>query len=225
MELVLVNWVIVLLNGFTGYIKEMVLWFSSPPISKYDCGTRKEKSSTGGNSSGDSSGGTSDQLQHNLLAIKESKKMWGWGVLTELGAFQLQRPQQDTTSVAHEEQPPHLRKPPDNWGKTRLACSRRAMPDASPQDRTHNPLMKGPEVLGSFENSYIPENPRTPPISYISQTVIPFIKPTSEPSKTGFETKQKMCTYAQKKSLHICKVFGKKKVVFSENFFCDRAYI
>ncbi|KAL4572687.1 hypothetical protein LXL04_019469 [Taraxacum kok-saghyz] len=39
-------------------------------------------------------------------------------------------------------------------------------------------------VLGSFENSYIPENPRTPPISYISQTVIPFKKPTSGPSKT-----------------------------------------
>ncbi|KAL4587855.1 hypothetical protein LXL04_000729 [Taraxacum kok-saghyz] len=39
-------------------------------------------------------------------------------------------------------------------------------------------------ILGSFENSYIPENPRTPPISYISQTVIPFKKPTSEPSKT-----------------------------------------
>ncbi|KAL4592792.1 hypothetical protein LXL04_005797 [Taraxacum kok-saghyz] len=39
-------------------------------------------------------------------------------------------------------------------------------------------------VLGSFENSYISENPRTPPISYISQTVIPFKKPTSGPSKT-----------------------------------------
>ncbi|KAL4577201.1 hypothetical protein LXL04_013306 [Taraxacum kok-saghyz] len=39
-------------------------------------------------------------------------------------------------------------------------------------------------VLGSFENSYIPENPRTPSISYISQTVIPFKKPTSGPSKT-----------------------------------------
>ncbi|KAL4584443.1 hypothetical protein LXL04_009044 [Taraxacum kok-saghyz] len=51
-------------------------------------------------------------------------------------------------------------------------------------------------VLGSFENSYIPENPRTPPISYISQIVIPFKKPTSEPSKTGFETKQK--------TVHIC---------------------
>ncbi|KAL4591963.1 hypothetical protein LXL04_004940 [Taraxacum kok-saghyz] len=36
----------------------------------------------------------------------------------------------------------------------------------------------------SFENSYIPENPRTPPISYISQTVIPFKKSTSGPSKT-----------------------------------------
>ncbi|KAL4560909.1 hypothetical protein LXL04_033065 [Taraxacum kok-saghyz] len=40
------------------------------------------------------------------------------------------------------------------------------------------------DVVGSFENSYIPENPRTPPISYISQTVIPFKKPTSEPFKT-----------------------------------------
>ncbi|KAL4592127.1 hypothetical protein LXL04_005112 [Taraxacum kok-saghyz] len=55
--------------------------------------------------------------------------------------------------------------------------------------------------VGSFENSYIPENPRTPLISYISQTVIPFKKPTSEPSKTGFETKQK--------TVHIC---TKKKV-------------
>ncbi|KAL4580967.1 hypothetical protein LXL04_017173 [Taraxacum kok-saghyz] len=46
-------------------------------------------------------------------------------------------------------------------------------------------VLEGSEVvLGSFENSYIPENPRTPPISYISQTVIPFKKPTSEPSKT-----------------------------------------
>ncbi|KAL4555950.1 hypothetical protein LXL04_038584 [Taraxacum kok-saghyz] len=39
-------------------------------------------------------------------------------------------------------------------------------------------------VLGSFENSYIPENLRTPPISYISETVIPFKKPTSGLSKT-----------------------------------------
>ncbi|KAL4565630.1 hypothetical protein LXL04_029733 [Taraxacum kok-saghyz] len=38
--------------------------------------------------------------------------------------------------------------------------------------------------LGSFENSYIPENPRTFRISYISQTVIPFKKPTLGPSKT-----------------------------------------
>ncbi|KAL4564618.1 hypothetical protein LXL04_028684 [Taraxacum kok-saghyz] len=38
--------------------------------------------------------------------------------------------------------------------------------------------------LRSFENSYIPENPRTPPISYISQTVNPFKKPTSELFKT-----------------------------------------
>ncbi|KAL4568135.1 hypothetical protein LXL04_023737 [Taraxacum kok-saghyz] len=37
--------------------------------------------------------------------------------------------------------------------------------------------------LRSFENSYIPENPRTPPIFYISQTVIPF-------KKTDFGTLQ-----------------------------------
>ncbi|KAL4584235.1 hypothetical protein LXL04_008829 [Taraxacum kok-saghyz] len=46
--------------------------------------------------------------------------------------------------------------------------------------------------LRYFENSYIPENPRTPPISYISQTVIPFKKPTSGLFKTYlsvFETK------------------------------------
>ncbi|KAL4562244.1 hypothetical protein LXL04_034442 [Taraxacum kok-saghyz] len=46
--------------------------------------------------------------------------------------------------------------------------------------------------LGYFENSYIPENPRTPPISYIYQTVILFKKPTSGPFKTYlsvFETK------------------------------------
>ncbi|KAL4560294.1 hypothetical protein LXL04_032444 [Taraxacum kok-saghyz] len=39
-------------------------------------------------------------------------------------------------------------------------------------------------TLGSFENSYIPENPRTPPISYISQTVILFKKPNSGLFKT-----------------------------------------
>ncbi|KAL4579551.1 hypothetical protein LXL04_015702 [Taraxacum kok-saghyz] len=38
--------------------------------------------------------------------------------------------------------------------------------------------------LRSFENSYIPKNPRTPPISYISQPVITLKKPTSELSKT-----------------------------------------
>ncbi|KAL4563878.1 hypothetical protein LXL04_027926 [Taraxacum kok-saghyz] len=83
-------------------------------------------------------------------------------------------------------------------------------------DQMIPPAKKGPRggvtagnkatLLGSFENSYIPENPRTPPISYISQTVIPFKKPTSEPSKTGFETKQKtvhICT--QKKFAHMQK--------------------
>ncbi|KAL4580386.1 hypothetical protein LXL04_016577 [Taraxacum kok-saghyz] len=80
-------------------------------------------------------------------------------------------------------------------------------------------VVQATAVLGSFENSYIPENPRTPPISYISQTVISFKKPTSEPSKTGFETKQKTVHICTKKSLHICKVFGKKKVVFwKKNF-------
>ncbi|KAL4559871.1 hypothetical protein LXL04_032017 [Taraxacum kok-saghyz] len=74
-------------------------------------------------------------------------------------------------------------------------------------------------VLGSFENSYIPENPRTPPISYISQTVIPFKKPTSEPSKTGFETKQKTVHVCTKKKFAHMQSFWKKKVVFSEIFF------
>ncbi|KAL4582545.1 hypothetical protein LXL04_007097 [Taraxacum kok-saghyz] len=69
-------------------------------------------------------------------------------------------------------------------------------------------------VLGSFENSYIPENPRTPQISYISQTVIPFKKPTSEPSKTGFETKQKtvhICT--KKKFAHMQISLGHSKML------------
>ncbi|KAL4569319.1 hypothetical protein LXL04_024955 [Taraxacum kok-saghyz] len=60
-------------------------------------------------------------------------------------------------------------------------------------------------------------NPRTPPISYISQTVIPFKKPTSEPSKTGFETKQKTVRICTKKKF-ICKVFGKKKSFFRKKF-------
>ncbi|KAL4581738.1 hypothetical protein LXL04_006266 [Taraxacum kok-saghyz] len=46
------------------------------------------------------------------------------------------------------------------------------------------PTLYSVDLLGSFENSYIPGNPRTPPISYISQTVIPFKKPTLGPSKT-----------------------------------------
>ncbi|KAL4569246.1 hypothetical protein LXL04_024882 [Taraxacum kok-saghyz] len=53
-------------------------------------------------------------------------------------------------------------------------------------------LIKAPQ-LRSFENSYIPENPRTPPISYISQTVIHFKKPTLGLFKTflsAFETKK-----------------------------------
>ncbi|KAL4590839.1 hypothetical protein LXL04_003782 [Taraxacum kok-saghyz] len=80
-------------------------------------------------------------------------------------------------------------------------------------------------MLRSFENSYIPENPRTPPISYISQTVIPFKKPTSEPSKTGFETKQKTVHICTKKKFAHMQSFWEKKIVFSEIFFCDRAYI
>ncbi|KAL4570476.1 hypothetical protein LXL04_026131 [Taraxacum kok-saghyz] len=72
-------------------------------------------------------------------------------------------------------------------------------------------------VLGSFENSYIPENPRTPPISYISQTVIPFKKPTSGLSKTFFLTKP--FKYAKKKKLPICKVFEKKILFFRKFFF------
>ncbi|KAL4573349.1 hypothetical protein LXL04_020152 [Taraxacum kok-saghyz] len=38
------------------------------------------------------------------------------------------------------------------------------------------------------------------------------------PPKPVLKQNKKLCTYAQKKSLHICKVFGKKKVVeFSED--------
>ncbi|KAL4568760.1 hypothetical protein LXL04_024375 [Taraxacum kok-saghyz] len=74
-------------------------------------------------------------------------------------------------------------------------------------------------VLGSFENSYIPENPRTPPISYISQTVIPFKKPTSEPSKTGFETKQKTVHICTKKKFAHMQSFWKKKKSFFRKFF------
>ncbi|KAL4583459.1 hypothetical protein LXL04_008032 [Taraxacum kok-saghyz] len=82
-----------------------------------------------------------------------------------------------------------------------------------------------PTMLGSFENSYIPENPRTPPISYISQTVIPFKKPTSEPSKTGFETKQKTVHICTKKKFAHMQSFWKKKSRFFGKNFCDRAYI
>ncbi|KAL4591048.1 hypothetical protein LXL04_003996 [Taraxacum kok-saghyz] len=59
-------------------------------------------------------------------------------------------------------------------------------------------------VLGSFENSYIPENPRTPPISYISQTVIPFKKPTSGLSKTVLQVGQPFAIATHK----IVSVFG-----------------
>ncbi|KAL4564638.1 hypothetical protein LXL04_028705 [Taraxacum kok-saghyz] len=75
------------------------------------------------------------------------------------------------------------------------------------------------KMLGSFENSYIPENPRTPPISYISQTVISFKKPTSEPSKTGFETKQKTVHICTKKKFAHMQSFWKKKVFFRKFFF------
>ncbi|KAL4591517.1 hypothetical protein LXL04_004485 [Taraxacum kok-saghyz] len=70
-----------------------------------------------------------------------------------------------------------------------------------------------------IRNSYIPENPRTPPISYISQTVIHFKKPTSEPSKTGFETKQKTVHICTKKKFAHMQSFSKKKSRFFGNFF------
>ncbi|KAL4568292.1 hypothetical protein LXL04_023901 [Taraxacum kok-saghyz] len=100
-------------------------------------------------------------------------------------------------------------------------------------------VLEGPEVgfLKGItgENSYIPENPRTPPISYISQTVIPFKKPTSGLSKTFFLIKlfkyvfsikkiQKHFVFlsAKKKNLPICKVFEKKKLFFRKFFFATR---
>ncbi|KAL4554485.1 hypothetical protein LXL04_039316 [Taraxacum kok-saghyz] len=84
----------------------------------------------------------------------------------------------------------------------------------------------------SFENSYISENQRTLPISYISQTVILFKNRLRDSPKLfeRFLNKNLKCEYMQrnktenmhmckkKKILHICKVF-EKKIVFSEFFF------
>ncbi|KAL4557080.1 hypothetical protein LXL04_035250 [Taraxacum kok-saghyz] len=39
------------------------------------------------------------------------------------------------------------------------------------------------------------------------------------PPKPVLKQNKKLCTYAQKKSLHICKVFGKKKSFFRKNIF------
>ncbi|KAL4590405.1 hypothetical protein LXL04_003334 [Taraxacum kok-saghyz] len=111
-------------------------------------------------------------------------------------------------------------------------------------------------VLGSFENSYIPEN--SPNFLYLAnrysfqktdfgtlQNVFNHynsLKKISEKTIFFFnfciyatffifcayvqlfflpvlKQNKKLCTYAHKKSLHICKVFAKKKVVFSEFFF------
>ncbi|KAL4573561.1 hypothetical protein LXL04_020371 [Taraxacum kok-saghyz] len=77
--------------------------------------------------------------------------------------------------------------------------------------------------LGSFENSYIPENPRTPPISYISQTVIHFKKPISVFER--FLNKNLKYVYTQKKFFCTYAKFLKKKFRFFGNFFCDRACI
>ncbi|KAL4589597.1 hypothetical protein LXL04_002505 [Taraxacum kok-saghyz] len=91
----------------------------------------------------------------------------------------------------------------------------------------------GPALFGSFENSYIPENPRTPPISYISQTVIPFKKtdfgtlqnaPIKKIKKnfvflSGFETKQKNCAHMHKKKFAHMQSFWKKKSFFRKKIF------
>ncbi|KAL4587976.1 hypothetical protein LXL04_000853 [Taraxacum kok-saghyz] len=81
------------------------------------------------------------------------------------------------------------------------------------QEREREREREREKELGSFENSYIPENTRTPPISYISQTVITFKKPTSGLFKT-YLSNMHMCNFF----LHICKLF-EKKIAFSEFFF------
>ncbi|KAL4579089.1 hypothetical protein LXL04_015224 [Taraxacum kok-saghyz] len=81
---------------------------------------------------------------------------------------------------------------------------------------------------GYFENSYIPENPRTPSISYISQTVIPFKKTDFGTIQKVFErflSKNLKYAYVQKKIFCTYTKFLKKKIVFSEIFFCNRACI
>ncbi|KAL4584255.1 hypothetical protein LXL04_008851 [Taraxacum kok-saghyz] len=65
----------------------------------------------------------------------------------------------------------------------------------------------------------LPQFPISPKPLFLSKNRL------RNPPKPVLKQNKKLCTYAQKKSLHICKVFGKKKVVFSEFFFCDRAYI
>ncbi|KAL4554207.1 hypothetical protein LXL04_039678 [Taraxacum kok-saghyz] len=84
----------------------------------------------------------------------------------------------------------------------------------------------------SFENSYISENQRTLPISYISQTVILFKNRLRDSPKLfeRFLNKNLKCEYMQRnktENMHMCKKFFfctyakflKKKSFFSEFFF------
>ncbi|KAL4555996.1 hypothetical protein LXL04_038631 [Taraxacum kok-saghyz] len=55
---------------------------------------------------------------------------------------------------------------------------------------------------GSFKNSYIPENPRTPkPLTFLKNR----LREAKNRSNTNPKQNKKICTYAKKKNLHICK--------------------
>ncbi|KAL4580427.1 hypothetical protein LXL04_016619 [Taraxacum kok-saghyz] len=121
----------------------------------------------------------------------------------------------------------------------------RGIPYKKKKKKKNTPIMKANEetsMFESFENLYISRTSRTPPIFYISQTVIHFKKPTSIPSKTTsikFET----YTYAKKQNCKICTYaktpkplnFSKNQIFFqklcnSANFFfctyfCFFAYV
>ncbi|KAL4565985.1 hypothetical protein LXL04_030094 [Taraxacum kok-saghyz] len=85
-------------------------------------------------------------------------------------------------------------------------------------------LQKHEEKLRIFLwNSYIPENPRTPPILYISQTVIRLKKPTSGPFKTIIIIIIRSKFFPKKRyfyfNFYICATF----FFFFFFFFCIRA--
>ncbi|KAL4569323.1 hypothetical protein LXL04_024959 [Taraxacum kok-saghyz] len=86
-------------------------------------------------------------------------------------------------------------------------CSIHTSKKQKKSQQIHKKEEESIDMLGSFENSYIPENPRTPPISYISQTVIPI-------KKTDFGTLQNTPI----KKFHVFELSEKKKSFFRKFF-------